>query len=226
LLAGAGVCDIEGHAQELPPGVQASLASKTTEVVSGQNASVRLLLRNTGDTAAELFLDHSCGFENLTTNMVLRDHHDKRLDRVGRTDCPLDADCAGQVAHFSLAPRGVATITLPLKASVSVVGEQCEELPGRALSPGKYSVHWKTPYAGDPFVTKLLVKELVRLPKSKCKSYAQTVAKLAEPDPTLRGKVQKQLLSTCQKEQPSLAFAQCRMAATDESELEACQEAN
>lgn len=218
-----GVCNIAETAQDLPKAIVASLASSKAEAISGDETEVKILLRNTGTAAEELFLDHSCGFENLTTNKVLRDAHEQRLDRVGRTDCPLDAACVGQVAHFTLAPKGTLTITLPVKAAVSVIGEGCEEMPGRALSPGNYSVTWKTPYTSDALVTKLKVTKLERLAKSECKNYARTVSKKAEPDAKLREGVRKTLLAKCQKEQPAKAYAQCMMQAESEEALKACQ---
>lgn len=222
-LARSGLCNIEGHSAPLPPAVTASLRKSSVTAIAGQSAEVHLALRNTGSVDAELFLDHSCGFENLTTKVVT-DARNNRLDRVGRSDCPLDAACVGQVAHFTLPPKGVATITLPLPASVSVIGDACEELPGRALSPGTYTVEWKTPYASDPLRTTLNVTKLERLAKGKCKTYASVVAKKAEPDIKLRRSVENILMESCLKEQPSQAFADCRMNATTEIALAACQE--
>lgn len=222
-LGRSGLCNIVGHSEPLPASVSASLLTTSISAISGQTVDVHVVLRNAGTSAAELFLDHSCGFENLTT-MVLSDARKNRLDRVGRQDCPLDAACVGQVAHFTLAPQGQATIALPLSASVIVIGNECEELPGRALTPGSYSVAWQTPYASAPLVSSFTVKKLARLSKSKCKTYASVVAKKAEPDIKLRRGVERELLSACQAEQPSQAFADCRMNATTELELAACQE--
>lgn len=222
-LGRMGVCNIDGTAQDLPKTIVASLASSKAEAISGQEVEVKILLRNSGSAAEDVFLDHSCGFENLTTNKVLRDEHEQRLDRVGRADCALDAACVGQVAHFTLAPKGTVTITLPLKAAVSVIGDGCEEMPGRALSPGNYSVTWQTPYTQDALVTKLKVNKLERIAKSECKSYARNVSKKAEPDAALREGVRKSLLTKCQKEQPSKAYAQCMMKAETEEALKACR---
>ncbi len=222
-LARSGLCNVEGHSAPLPPAVTASLRESSVSAIAGQTADVHLVLRNTGGADAELFLDHSCGFENLTTK-VLTDARNNRLDRVGRSDCPLDAACVGQVAHFTLPPKGIATITLPLSASVSVIGEGCEELPGRALSPGTYTVDWNTPYASAPLRTTLNVTKLERLAKSQCKTYASVVAKKAEPDIKLRRSVEKTLMESCLKEQPSQAFADCRMNAATEIALASCQE--
>ncbi len=222
-LARSGLCDIEGHSAPLPKEVTASLLRTSVTAIAGQVVDVHIVLRNTGTEPAELFLDHSCGFENLTTK-VLRDAGKNRLDRVGRKDCPLDADCVGQVAHFTLSPQGQATITLPLAASVSVIGDACEELPGRALSPGIYSVEWQTPYAKESFVSSFKVTKLERLARSKCKSYASIVAKKAEPDIKLRRGVERELRATCESQQPSQAFADCRMNAKTEIELANCQE--
>ncbi len=223
LLARSGVCNIEGHAKALPTSIVASLASDSAQVISGQSAAVQIVLRNTGATTADLFLDHSCGFENLSTKVLL-DSGGNRLDRVGRADCPLDAACVGQVAHFTLDAQGSAMITLPLHAAVSVIGDNCEELPGRALSPGEYTVQWKTPYTETLLTTKLRVEKLLRLPKHKCKAYAKAVASKAEPDIKLRRGVERELLKSCRHEQPSQAFADCRMNATSEVELAGCQE--
>ncbi|MCP4448440.1 MAG: hypothetical protein GY811_24320 [Myxococcales bacterium] len=223
LLARSGMCDIEGHSRPLPPSVSARLASPSVTAISGQVADVEIVLSNSGTSTADLYLDHSCGFESLSS-MVLRDDASNRLDRVGRDDCPLDASCVGQVAHLSLPPGGEAIITLPLPASVSVVGDQCEEMPGRALSPGTYSVAWKTPYSETPLVTTLKVLELRRLSKSECKTYSKAVAAKAEPDIRLRRSVERQLLFACQAEQPSQKFADCRMKAITELELANCQE--
>ena len=223
VLAASGLCDVEQRAQPLPQAISVTLASRAVEAVSGQLVSVTLRLHNASSEPQELFLDHSCGFENVST-MILTDSSGNRLDRVGRTDCPLDEACVGQVVHLTLLAGGEATITLPLHASVSVVGDQCEELPGRALSPGMYTVEWKTPYATTPFVTHLNVRALERLAKSECKNYAKVVAKKAEPDIRLRRDVEKQLLATCLAQQPELAFAQCRLNATTEVELASCTE--
>jgi hypothetical protein len=222
-LARSGLCNIEGHSAPLPQSITASLLTASVSAIAGQSTDVHIVLRNTGAQDVDLYLDHSCGFENLTTK-VLRDSQANRLDRVGRKDCPLDAACVGQVAHFTLAPQGKATITLPLPAVVTVIGDSCEELPGRALSPGNYSVEWQTPYTRKPFTTALAVKKLDRLAKGKCKAYASTVAKKAEPDIRLRRGVERELLETCVREQPSQAFADCRMNATTEIELAQCQE--
>ena len=223
-LARSGVCNIEGHAKALPASIVASLASNSAQVISGQSTTVQIVLRNTGMTDVDLFLDHSCGFENLSTKVLL-DSAGNRLDRVGRSDCPLDAACVGQVAHVTLAAAGSATIVLPLHAAVSVIGENCEELPGRALSPGKYTVQWKTPYSETLLTTNLVVEKLLRLPKHKCRTYAKVVAVKAEPDIKLRRKVERELLVSCKQKQPSQKFADCRMNASTEIELASCHEA-
>ena len=223
LLARSGLCNTEGLAKPLPKSVVASLASTTATAVSGQVANVQIILRNTGTEPADLFLDHSCGFENVITK-ELRKAHSKRLDRVGGRDCPLDAACVGGVAHFTLLAGGQATITVPLAATVSVIGEQCDEMQGRALSPGKYTVEWATPYSQNALVLDFQVTELKRLAKNDCKAYARVVAQKAEPDIKLRREVEKQLLARCENEQPSRAFAECRMNAATELELANCQE--
>ena len=224
-LARSGLCNIEGHSAPLPELIETSLLHESASAIAGQSTEVHLVLRNTGTEDAELFLDHSCGFENLSTKVVT-DSRGNRLDRVGRQDCPLDAACVGQVAHFTLSAQGKATITLPLKATVTVIGDSCEELPGRALSPGRYSVAWQTPYAEKPFTTALLVTKLARLAKSRCKEYASVVAKKAEPAIAQRLHVQKELLAACLRQQPSQEFADCQMQSTTEAQLAQCSEAH
>ncbi len=222
-LARSGTCSHNGYAQELPSVISASLSGQLVSVLSGQDTSVQLLLKNTSHESVELYLDSSCGFGH-QVSATIRDRSGKRLDRVGRQDCNTEPTCAGEVAYVTLKPSGVATIDLPLSAKVTVVGQQCEKMPGRALSPGRYDVELATPYAANSFSFKLQVEELKRLPMARCGEYARVVAALAEPDLGLRKKVETTLKAHCEDKAPSLKFADCRMNSTTTIALEKCQE--
>ncbi|MCP4446511.1 MAG: hypothetical protein GY811_14370 [Myxococcales bacterium] len=80
----------------------------------------------------------------------------------------------------------------------------------------------RTAFADKPLVAAMNVRKLVRLARGKCGSYAKKVAKVAEPDASLRTGVASALTKQCQRKQPSKEFSDCQLAAKTAEALQAC----
>lgn len=223
--AGSGRCDVGGTADPLPPSVEVELAATDLRAAAGELTPAALILANRGLGPALFELDASCRFAN-AARVSIFDHRGKRIDDVGLAQCvEQKRSCAGHVIQVELAPDGRAEIPFEVNTRLAAVDHgSCEALPGRALVPGRYRVLVSTPLAAAPFEAHLVVTALERLPRSRCRSYARRLARLAEPDAARRPEVAAQVDAQCRRAPPPRALVDCQLGAATEAELAACAE--
>jgi hypothetical protein len=223
-LAAQALCNLDRTAAPLPEGLVARLSSESFSAVGGTESEIRLVLQNTTSAPMAVEFDASCRFLNMIELAIYRKGKTMRIDRVSM-NCDVEAkgECQGHVVGVKIAAGGEAFVRVGIPARVALLADKgCEEFPSKELVPGPYTVMLRTAFAKKPFVATMNVRKLVRLSRKMCKSYAKSVAEVAEPDASLRAGVASALAAQCQRKQPSKEFSDCRLAAKTSEALQAC----
>jgi hypothetical protein len=127
-----------------PSAIGIELSPRKLVVRSGRTGRVKITLRNL--TAAPLTLDLSeaCG---ATFETMLLSSDDTRVDFPEET-CHVRAgpSCTVVVARIVLGPHGVARLRVPVRATKTLVTENCHPASIAPIEPGTYKLVVYTPF--------------------------------------------------------------------------------
>jgi hypothetical protein len=222
-LAATNVCAVARTGDDLPASIEATVQSEA-DGIGGRPVPIHVQLHNSSDAPVDLFIDASCDFTNFVESRVIT-RTGQRIDRVGEKACEPAPQCTGKVMHVTLGPKGQANLHYPLQTRVALADENCGMWTGRPLQGDEYKLEIRV-NKREPKIVKLSLQNEEYLSVDKCKAYAEDLAKLAEPNKSLRASVAAKVQAQCEKTPPTMKLVKCQETAKDEAALKKCRADN